>query len=408
LIIITINKLVIYCIVTLTMEVTKLFFITSTLSFLFLAAYSAPTPSRLIPVKSTYFLPTENMAPSDINAECFTHIFFAFLVPNNTTFTFDITPDLDHSLQDFTSTLKAKNPQLRVLFSIGGGDIGPSLFSYMASNPDTRSAFIKSSIDVARKYGFDGFDLDYEFPQNASDMANLGQLLKEWRAAVKHEKRAAVKPEKRASGKKKQETLLITAAVYYAADISLSGPPRSYPAAQITKYLDWVNMMDYDLKGSWDTSATGEHAQLYDATGGNLSVSYGVDSWIQAGVPPHMLVMGLPLYGKTWELKSNKVFEIGAPAVGVGPGADGIMTYSEVVDFIKKKKKKVKVYYDNITVSMYAVASKDWIGYDDVPSVTAKLQYALDKKLRGYFFWTIPDDDKNWTISCTASNLWTG
>ncbi|GMP35612.1 hypothetical protein CsSME_00007987 [Camellia sinensis var. sinensis] len=63
---------------------------------------------------------------------------------------------------------------------IGGGNSNSSTFSNMASSHDTRAAFIKSAIDVARKYGFDGLDLDWEFPQNPQDMTRFSMLFYEW------------------------------------------------------------------------------------------------------------------------------------------------------------------------------------------------------------------------------------
>ncbi|KAL6506101.1 hypothetical protein OROHE_022630 [Orobanche hederae] len=189
--------------------------------------------------------------------------------------------------------------------------------------------------------------------------------------------------------------LLITAAVYYSADTFLSGAQRAYPVHSITKNLNWVNVMNYDYHGSWDTSVTGAHAALYDPKS-NLSTSFGIGSWIRAGVPWSKLVMGMPLYGRTWELKGTRLFGVGAPAVGVGPGEDGALTFSQVVKF--NKDHKAKVVFDSETVSMYSVAGKSWIGYDDVTSVALKIGFARALELRGYFFWDVHGDYK-WRIS---------
>ena len=86
--------------------------------------------------------------------------------------------------------------------------------------------------------------------------------------------------------------------------------------------------MCYDYRGSWDTSVTGEHDLLYDKAS-NINTSYGTSSWIKAGVQPEKLVMGLPLYGRTWQLKSSSDNGIGAPAVRTGPGNNGIMIYTD-------------------------------------------------------------------------------
>ncbi|KAM3337071.1 hypothetical protein P3S68_032771 [Capsicum galapagoense] len=89
--------------------------------------------------------------PSSIDTSLFTHIYYAFLVPNNTTFTFDIDHETSTLLYNFTSTLRSKRPVVKTLFSVGGGGEGPARFSRMASTSASRLSFIKSSIEVARK-----------------------------------------------------------------------------------------------------------------------------------------------------------------------------------------------------------------------------------------------------------------
>ncbi|KAJ6435746.1 hypothetical protein OIU84_000878 [Salix udensis] len=158
----------------------------------------------------------------------------------------------------------------------------------------------------------------------------------------------------------------------------------------------------FDYRGSWDTSATGAHAALYDPNS-NISTSYGLTSWVRAGVPGKMVVMGLPLYGRTWQLKDPKVNGIGAPATAVGPGDDGVLIFSEVEKF--NRENGATVVYDAKTVSTYSHAGTSWIGYDDSRSTTVKLEFAQAHGLRGYFFWAL-SYDREWEISKQASRTW--
>ncbi|XP_073158165.1 nod factor hydrolase protein 1-like [Henckelia pumila] len=335
---------------------------------------------------------SSNFSPSSINTKLFTHVYYAFLTPNNVTFKFDIEQTQEAPLLlNFTSTLHTKNPPVKTIFSVGGAAEGPVLFSRMVADSSSRWHFILSSIEVARKFGFDGVDLDWETPQNPEDMENLSHLLDEWRVEVEKEAKATGRAE-----------LLLSAAVYYSAD--LSGPPRSYPSASITKNLDWINVMTYDYHGAWDPTLTGANAALYDSKS-IVSTSYGVQSWIRSGVPLSKLIMGLPLYGRTWQLKDPRSYFIGAPAVDVGPGPDktGVLTYAEIVQY--NKDHKAKVVHDMETVSVYSVAGNIWIGYDDTKTVAVKIGYARAIGLRGYFFWAVGGDYK-WKISKTASKLW--
>jgi chitinase len=96
---------------------------------------------------------------------------------------------------------------VKALYSIGGGDIDPNLFTLMASTASSRQTFIHVTIEVARKYGFDGIDLDWEFLESSKEMDDFAHLLREWRHAVQREARSTNKP-----------PLLLTAAMYYSAD----------------------------------------------------------------------------------------------------------------------------------------------------------------------------------------------
>jgi chitinase len=327
---------------------------------------------------------SDNFPPLAINTSLLTHVLYAFLVPNNVTFEFDISNSEAASLSNFTTTLHHKNPQVKALYSIGGGDIDPNPFAPMASAASSRRTFIHATIEVARKYGFDGIDLDWEFPESSKEMDDFAHLLREWRHAVQREARSTNKP-----------PLLLTAAVYYSADFLTYGSRRSYPAASIKENLDWINVMCYDYHGSWNTSVTGAHAALFDPKT-NLSSIYGLKSWIKAGVPGKMVVMGLPLYGKTWKLKDPNLHGVGAPAIGVGPGDVGVLLFSEVEAF--NKRTKATIAYDVDTASVYSFTGTTWVGYDDALSITVKIGFAQALELRGYFFWAISYDNE-WKIT---------
>ncbi|KAG5225966.1 acidic mammalian chitinase [Salix suchowensis] len=334
---------------------------------------------------------SKTFPPSAIDTTLFTHILYAFLVPSNVTFKFEVSDSTASLLENFTGTLHRKNPPVKTLVSFGGGSSDPKLFARMVSNKGSRNIFIDSAIEVARTYGFDGMDLDWEFPKNPEEMAGLGQLFKEWRVAIKKEAKST-----------HRSPLLLTAAVYFSVDFQWNGIYRKYPVESIAKSLDWVNAMCFDYRGSWDTSATGAPAALYDPNS-NISTSYGLTSWVRAGVARNMVVMGLPLYGRTWQLKDPKVNGIGAPATAVGPGDDGVLIFSAVEKF--NRENGATVVYDAKTVSTYSHAGTSWIGYDDSQSTTVKLEFAQAHGLRGYFFWAL-SYDREWEISKQASRTW--
>ncbi|MBA0778791.1 hypothetical protein Gotri_006607 [Gossypium trilobum] len=347
----------------------------------------SPSPQG---IKAAYWPSFESFPVSSIDTSFFTHIYYAFLLPEPNFFKLNVTSLDQQKLPEFMSGLSAKNPPVKTILSIGGGGNDPNVFAGMASTKCTRAVFINSTIEVARNYQFDGIDLDWEFPETVDDMANLALLFEEWSEALQNEAETSWKPR-----------LLLTAAVYYSSEFTTYGVPRSYPARAMAKYLDWMNPMCFDYHGKWD-NFTGMHSALFDPNT-SASSSHGIGSWIRAGVPPGKLVMGLASYGHTWKLQDPNINGIGALATGVGPGDElGFFDYYAILDFNKENNATVK--YDRTTVSYYSYAGDTWIGYDDVKSIKWKVWFARVKGLAGYFFWAL-GYDKEWALSRQGDNI---
>ncbi|KAL5722917.1 chitinase [Ranunculus cassubicifolius] len=355
----------------------------------------SPSPTKPSPirpskgVKAAYWPSFNGFPVSSIDTSYFTHIYYAFLLPDTVTYKLVITPNDESMLPSFVSTLRAQKSTVKTMLSIGGAGNITEVFSAIANTSSNRAIFIQSAIEIARHYGFDGVDIDWEFPLDQQDMDNLGVLYKEWRKALNNEAMA--------TGRTR---LLLTSAVYYSSTVPLDGVTRSYPGESICKHVDWVSPMCYDYHGSWENN-TGLHSALFDPRS-VLSTQYGLHSWLGIGVPQKKLVMGLPVYGHTWTLKDPNLHTVGAEAVGIGPGFGGFYSYSDVANF--NRMNNATVVYDPVMESMYSYAGNIWIGYDDPNSVGKKVQFARSYELRGYFFWAL-GQDLDWDISRQGMNL---
>ncbi|KAJ1414156.1 Glycoside hydrolase family 18, catalytic domain [Sesbania bispinosa] len=334
-------------------------------------------------IKGGYWYSGSGLAVSDINPSHYTHLFCAFadLDPITNQVTISFSNSAQFSI--FTQTIQAKNPSIKTLLSIGGGG-GPALaamFSRMASQASSRKSFIDSSIQLARRNNFHGLDLDWEYPSSETDKINFGSLIREWRAAVNTESRTVGKP-----------ALLLSAAVVAQTKPT---PLQFYPGQDIANNLDWVNVMTYDLFTSDGYQTLTQPPAPLRNPRGLFSADEGVTKWIQLGVPHWKIALGLPFYGFKWSLSDPNNHGLFAPA-RQGLGA---VKYKDI------KNAGAQVVFDSTFVTNYCFIGTDWFGYDDTQSISAKVSYAKQRGLVGYFAWHI-EQDSNWALSHAASQAW--
>lgn len=295
---------------------------------------------------------------------------------------------------DKLKVLKNKNPNIKILISVGGWTLSWTL-SKICANVTLRNTFVKSAVDFIIKNGFDGIDIDWEYPGKQgigfnyidpiNDPINFLQLIRDLRNEFS----------KRSTGKYYE----ITAAVGTSPEVI-----KNYK--DIHPELDYLLLMTYDYAGSWGDG--GHLAGLYWNKNGTMDPQFNVDSavsnMINIGCPVNKLCLGCPIYARGWAkivpINPNLPIygkSIGGPAISYSgrAGEPGLTSWRHLRDVINKNN--LIRYYDDISHAVFIHNSntgETWT-YDDPNTIIEKTKYLINKNIAGIMFWELSDDTRD-------------
>lgn len=274
--------------------------------------------------------------------------------------------------------LKALNPDLKTVISIGGWGAGG--FSEAASTPESRKKFADTAVELMLRNNFDGIDIDWEYPcsslagiaSSPDDKQNFTLMLAEIR-----EKLDLVGRE---SGKHYMLNIAAGAGQYF-----LDGTEMD----KAQQYLDYVNLMTYDMRGSFQNT-TGHHTNLYDQTGDpdGISGERAVNMFVEAGVPVEKIVLGAAFYARVWK---------GVENAGTGLNRKAQTTGCHTIDYTGLLESYINKngytrYWDDLAKAPYLFNGDTFISYDDEESLTYKAEFIKNIGLAGIMFWEYPLD----------------
>ena len=269
--------------------------------------------------------------------------------------------------------LKRRNRNLKLLLSIGGWTYS-SNFKVPASSPQGRSTFAKTSVGLLKKYGFDGIDIDWEYPQNPGEARDFVELLAEVRRELNAYSQSL------GNGYHFEITVACPAGPQNIKNMDIAGMDR---------YLDFWNLMAYDYAGSWDQKS-GHQANLFPSRNNPASTPFStvaaVDHYVRSGVRPDKIVLGMPLYGRAFENTGGP----GQPFQGIGEG-----TWEQGVhDYKKLPLPGSQEVYDEVAGATYCYSpdQRKMVSYDTPAMARQKTEYIKQSGLGGAMWWESSSD----------------
>ncbi|MEU6073745.1 glycosyl hydrolase family 18 protein [Micromonospora sp. NPDC047074] len=228
---------------------------------------------------------------------------------------------------------KKQHPNVRTLISVGGWaetggyidangtriDAG-GFYRMTTSGANTINTagintFADSVVAFLRTYGFDGVDIDYEYPTSNNKAGHPLDF------AQADAKRAGLNASYQVLMRTLREKLDAAAATdgkHYLLTVAAPASGwllRGMESSQALQYLDYVNIMSYDLHGSWNHHV-GPNAALYDngddaeLIAGGVYGAYGNIGYLntdwayhyfRGAMPSGRVNIGVPYYTRGWQ-----------------------------------------------------------------------------------------------------------
>lgn len=263
--------------------------------------------------------------------------------------------------------LKEANPDLKISIAFanlvensdnkhGGG------FSALAKSDEYRKKFAQDCKDFLNQWGIDGVDMDWEFPgltwsdtefDDAVDVENHVLLMKQLRETLGSQ-------------------YLLTYAGYAKNKEKTANGWKYIDVKAVDQYIDFVNIMTYDL------GAAPSHQSALNAPSAPWDCYRAVQSYLDAGVSPSKLVLGIPFYGR------------------ISFGSGGSITYGNIQEL--SKEYEIDNWDEVASVPYVTKNGVYYCGYDNPRSIKLKGDWLLSKGMKGMMYWDYDGDDAKSTL----------
>lgn len=263
-----------------------------------------------------------------------------------------------------TSVIEAAHAEgVRVIVSFTS--FGSTHNATFFSNAAARSTFVNEAAALVASRGLDGADFDVELiPSTYFDAyaATAGALAARLRSA--------------------------NPIAFTTVATSASSSGTQMAAKALAAGVGRAFLMGYDYRTN-ASSVSGSIDPLVRA-GGGLSLTQSLDNYAAAGVPMGRVILGLPLYGRTWPTVSTSV------RAAVVATKDGEVFRIRQLDELRNRGTVLIEDLDAVETSarlVYNVAGVTWQAYYDSPATFApRFGLVFSRGLAGTGFWALGYD----------------
>ncbi|WP_199200248.1 glycoside hydrolase family 18 protein [Adhaeribacter arboris] len=281
-------------------------------------------------------------------------------------------------------SLKKKNPQLKVIVSLGGWG-GCETCSSVFSTKKGRKEFAQSIKELHQYFGTDGLDLDWEYPAvegfpghkyTPADKQNFTKLVKTLRKLGSNYE------------------------LSFAAGGFKEFLDKAVEWKKVMRQVDYVNLMTYDLINGY-SKVTGHHTGLYSTPNQESSTDFAVNYLINLGIPREQLIVGAAFYGRMFQNVENVNNGLSQPGK-----FKGAVDFKDLATQLPADSGYVSFWDETAKAPyLYNPAKKLFFTYDDKRSMELKTKYVLDKKLGGIMFWQLGSDTYTEGLLQTIHNI---
>lgn len=237
-------------------------------------------------------------------------------------------------------------------------------------------------VDLVVKYGFDGVDIDWEFPSDASDMQRMNALCQSLRIKLD------------ALVKEGGTPYLVTAAIPSSDSYS------KFDLRTLNKCLDYVNMMSYDMNAAGLTTHLCPLIKANNDGNKGYGIDDGIDKFTRSGLDKNKIIIGAAFYGKSYKIKGtapNPKYPGLAAFAELYPMqyGSGTITYAYIYRNILPNRNYVRYWDDKAKASyLYNEVEQLFITFEDEGSLIEKTKYAYENGV-GIMFWEYGYDYQN-------------